>query len=242
MLNSYVKLSSRTLWKNKSFSLINILGLAVGIAASLLIFLVIHYETSYDNYQSRHDRIFRMVTTERNLSDGGIVSTYSLTPRPLADALRSSFSALEKVAALQGIGSAQFYIPVEGQPEEKKFKVEDGLYFTEPSLYDIVDFKWLVGTAAGLDEPNTAVLNESLARTFFGKPENAIGKTVLLWSYRVPLRVTGVFKDLPDNTDVPISLGASYKTFKKLIGEERWVNWRGLASGSQCFVLLAENQ
>lgn len=242
MLNNYLKLSYRTLWKNKSFALINILGLAVGIAASLLIFLVIHYETSYDSYQSKHDRIFRMVTTERSLADGGIVGTYSLTPRPLADALRGSFSALEKVAALQGIGSAQFYIPVEGQPEEKKFKVEEGLYFTEPSLYDIVDFKWIVGTPAGLEEPNTAVLNESLARTFFGKPENAIGKTVLLWSYRVPLRVTGVFKDLPGNTDVPISLGASYKTFKKLVGEEHWTNWRGLASGSQCFVLLAENQ
>lgn len=242
MLNGYLKLSFRALWKNKSFSLINILGLAVGIAASVLIFLVIHYETSYDKYQSRHDRIFRMVTTEHNPADGGITGTYSMTPRPLADALRRYFPSLERVAALQGIGSAQFYIPVEGQPEEKKFKVEDGLYFTEPSLYDIFDFKWMAGSPAGLSEPNTTVLNESLARTFFGKPENAIGKTVLLWSYRVPLRVTGVFKDLPDNTDVPISLGASYKTFRKLVGEEHWDNWRGLSGNTQCFVLLAKNQ
>lgn len=195
MQNSYFKLSSRALWKNKSFSLINILGLAVGIAASLLIFLVIHYEKSYDSYQSRHDRIFRMVTTDHSPADGGITGTHSMTPRPLADGMRRYFPALEKVAALQGIGSAQFYIPVTGQPEEKKFKVDDGLYFTEPSLYDIFDFKWLAGTAAGLDEPNTTVLNERFARTFFGKPENAMGKTVLLWSYRVPLRVIGVFKD-----------------------------------------------
>lgn len=242
MQNSYFKLSSRALWKNKSFSLINILGLAVGIAASLLIFLVIYYEKSYDSYQSRNDRIFRMVTTDHSPADGGITGTHSMTPRPLADAMRHNFPALEKVAALQGIGSAQFYIPVTGQPEEKKFKVDDGLYFTEPSLYDIFDFKWLAGTAAGLDEPNTAVLNESLARTFFGKPENAMGKTVLLWSYRVPLRVIGVFKDLPDNTDVPVTLGASYKTYRKLVGEEHWDDWRSLGGNSQCFVLLAKNQ
>ncbi|PWV54019.1 ABC transporter permease [Chitinophaga sp. S165] len=242
MLNSYFKLSFRALGKNRSFSLINILGLAVGIAASLLIFLVIHYETSYDNYQSRYDRIFRIVTTDHSPADGGITGTHSMTPRPLADGLRRYFPSMEKVAAVQATGSAQFYIPVAGQAEEKKFKVEEGVYFTEPSLYDIFDFKWVVGTPAGLSEPNTTVLNESLATTFFGKPENAIGKTVLLWSYRVPLRVTGVFKDLPDNTDVPIRLGASYKTYRNLIGEEQWDNWRGLGGGTQCFVLLAKNQ
>lgn len=242
MFNNYFKLSFRSLRKNRSFSLINILGLAVGIAASLLIFLVIHYETSYDRYQSRHDRIFRIVTTDHSPADGGVTGRHSLTPRPLADGLRRYFPSLEKVAALQGTGSAQFYIPVEGQAQEKKFKVEKGVYFTETSLYDIFDFNWLVGTPAGLSEPNTAVLTESLARTFFGKPENAIGKTVLLWSYRVALRVTGVFKDLPDNTDVPIRVGASYKTFRNLVGEENWDDWRSLGGGTQCFALMAENQ
>src|SRR5690349_865790 len=126
MLNRYFKLSYRTLWKNKSFALINILGLAVGIAASLLIFLVIHYEMSYDNYQSRHDRIFRIVTTERRVSDNGIANMHSMTPRPLAGAIRRYFPSFEKVATLQDIGAAQFYVQVAGQPEEKKFKEENG--------------------------------------------------------------------------------------------------------------------
>jgi predicted permease len=242
MLNSYFKLSYRTLWKNKSFALINIIGLAVGIAASLVIFLVIHYEISYDNFQSKHDRIFRIVTAERKLGDDGVSGRHSMTPRPLAAAIRRYYPSLEKVAALQDIGAAQFYVPVTGQPEEKKFKEENGLYFTEPGLYNIFDFTWLAGTPAGLEEPNTAVLNEHLARTFFGKPEDAIGKTIQMWSYRIPLRITGVFKDLPDNTDLPIKLGASYKTYRKLVGEEHWDEWRSLASGSQCFVLLGQHQ
>lgn len=241
MINSNFKLSFRNLWKNKSFSLINILGLAVGIAASLLIFLVIHYEKSYDNYQSRYDRIGRMVTIDRNPTTGEATGTHSMCPRPLADALRREFPGLEKVAAMQGVGSAQFYIPVPGQ-EEKKFKVESGIYFAEESLYEIADFSWIVGNTKGLEEPNTTVVNESIARRFFGTPENAVGKTVLMWSYRVPLRITGVFKDLPDNTDIPVSIGASYKTFRNIIGESTWGSWRNLGGGSQIFILLRPGQ
>lgn len=227
--------------KNRSFSLINILGLAVGIAASLLIFLVIHNEMSYDSYQSRYDRIYRVVTTEHRPNTGEVTGMHSMITRPMAEAMRKDLPALEKVAALHGIGSAQFYIPTPDQQEEKKFKVdEEGLYFTEQGLYDIFDFKWIAGSQKGQEEPNTAVLCERLARTFFGKPEDAVGKTIQMWSYRIPLRITGVFKDLPDNTDVPILMGASYKTFRNLVGEENWDNWRGL-SHSQCFVLAREN-
>ncbi|SFN75399.1 duplicated orphan permease [Chitinophaga sp. YR627] len=241
MMNSNFKLSFRALWKNKSFSLINILGLAVGIAASLLIFLVIHYEKSYDTYQSRYDRIARMVTIDHNPTTGEVTGSHSMAPRPLADALRRDFPGLEKVAAMQGVGSAQFYIPVQGQ-EEKKYKVESGVFFAEQSLYDIFDFSWIVGNTKGLEEPNTTVVNESIARRFFGTPEGAIGKTVQMWSYRVPLRITGVFKDLPENTDVPVCIGASYPTFRNLIGEKDWGDWRSLGGGTQLFALLSPNQ
>ena len=241
MVNSNFKLSFRALWKNKSFSLINILGLAVGVAASLLIFLVIHYERSYDSYQSRYDRIGRMVTIDHNPTTGEVTGSHSMAHRPLAEALRREFAGLEKVAALQGVGSAQFYIPVEGQ-EEKKYKIESGVFFAEESLYDIFDFNWIIGNTKGLEEPNTTVVNETIARKFFGTPQNAIGKTVQMWSYRVPLRITGVFKDLPDNTDIPVCIGASYKTYRNLIGEVYWNDWRSLGGNSQVFVLLAANQ
>jgi putative ABC transport system permease protein len=241
MINSHFKLSYRAIWKNKAFSLINVLGLAVGIAASLLIFLVISYERSYDSYQHKHDRIFRMVTIEHRPGTGEVMGAHSLIPRPLPDALRREFPAMEKVAVLQNIGSAQFYIPVDGR-DEHKFKIDEGIYFTEPSLYEIFDFTWLVGGTKGMEEPNTGVLSETVARKFFGTPEKAIGKTVLMWSYRVPLRITGVFKDLPDNTDVPVALGASYKTYRNLIGENNWDDWRSLGGGTQAFVLLSPNQ
>ncbi len=248
MLNSYFKLSFRTLWRKKSFSLLNILGLAIGISASLLIFLVIRNEMSYDRYQSKRDRIFRMVTTDRSRSNGEIAWQHSMVHEPLAKTLRQDFPALQKVAQLQAIGGAQVYVPGKDLSDEKRFKEPDnGLYFTEPSLYDIFDFTWLQGGTAQLTAPNTAVLSKKLADAYFGSPANAMGKTILLWSFRVPLQIVGVFKDLPDNTDVPVRLGASYATYKKILysrpgNSDDQDDWQGLAGGSQCFALLAPNQ
>ncbi|KAA2240547.1 FtsX-like permease family protein [Chitinophaga agrisoli] len=246
MINTYFKLSFRALWRKKSFSLLNILGLAIGIGASLLIFLVIRYEMSYDDYQTKRDRIFRMVTTDRSRSNGEVVWQHSMIPEPLAKTLRQDFSSLEKVSAMQDIGEAQIYVPGKNLSDEKRFKERHGIYFTDPLLYDIFDFKWLDGNATGITAPNTVVLSQSLANNYFGSYANAMGKTILLWSYRIPLRVVGIYKDLPDNTDVPVKIGASYATYMKIrfnnVNGPDNEDWRGLSGNSQCFVLLPANQ
>jgi ABC-type antimicrobial peptide transport system permease subunit len=156
--------------------------------------------------------------------------------------MRHEFPALEKVAALWHIDGAQIYIPQQDLAQEKRFKETEGLFFTEPSLFDIFDFTWLEGNAAALNEPNTVVLSQSLAETYFGSAENVIGKTIQLWSHRIPLRVTGVFKDLPENTNVPVRLAASYPTFLKRQGDVFTKDqWLSLNSNSQCFVLASGN-
>lgn len=246
MFNSYLKLSARSLWRNRSFSLLNIMGLAIGIGASLLIFLVIRNEMSYDTYHSKRDRIFRMITTAYSRSNHEVVSRHSMAPAPLGNALRRDFPSLEKVAVIEEIGGAQVYVPGKDLSDEKRFKEDGGLFFVEPSLFDIFDFTWLDGNAAGLKEPNTVALTKSMADAYFGSYDKAIGKTIQLWSYRVPLRVTGVFKDLPDNTDVPIRMAASFATYQNLDNGSRRQreegDWISLSGGSQCFVLLSSNQ
>jgi hypothetical protein len=77
-------------------------------------------------------------------------------------------------------------------------KVSSGLFFVEPAIFDMFDYTWMEGNAGGLKEPNTVVINQTLASQFFGDWKKAIGNTVQMWSYRVPLRVVGVFKDLPE--------------------------------------------
>lgn len=222
--------------------MLNILGLAIGIGASLLIFLVIRNEMSYDSYHSKRDRIFRMVTTTRSRSNGEIGWQHSYSPAPLPNALRRNFPSLEKVATLESVGGGQIYIPGKDGTDEKRFKEPDGISFVEPALFDIFDFNWVAGTVRGLEEPNTAAISQSVARAYFGNYANAIGRTIQLWSYRVPLRIIGVFKDLPENTDVPLRIAASFATLQRLDNGARIIaedgDWRSVSGGSQCFVLL----
>lgn len=242
-MNTHLKLSFRALWAKKSFSLLNILGLAIGIGASLLIFLVIRNEMSYDNYQSKRNRIYRVVSTERKFSNNEINWRYTMCVYPLPDALRAEFPAMETVGRLHIIGGAQIYIPGKPGAEEMRVKEEGrGQYFVEPQLFDIFDVKWIIGNAKEMNLPHTVVISERRAKAYFGSAQAAMGKTIQLWSYRVPLRVTGVFKDLPQNTDMPLELAASFETALGLgnnsLRERAKDNWSDMAGGSQCFVVL----
>ncbi|WP_343690683.1 ABC transporter permease [Chitinophaga sp.] len=240
-MNTHLKLSLRALWAQKSFSLLNIFGLAIGIGASLLIFLVIRNEMSYDDYQSKRNRIYRVVSTERKVSNNEVNWRYTMCLIPLPDALRQEFPGMERVGRMHAIGGAQIYIPGKNGAEEKRVKEEgQGLFFSESQIFDIFDVTWIIGNASELNMPNTVVLNETKAKAYFGSAQEAMGKSIQLWSYRVPLRVTGVFKDLPENTDVPLQFAASFETMMTL-GDlrERWKNnWEDMHGGSQCFVLL----
>lgn len=246
MFPNYFKIAFRTLWKKRTFSFLNILGLMVGIAASLLIFLVIHYETSYDSFQSRGERIYRVVTTYTKHANGEVAGYESAVPIPLAVGMQLDFPQFEKVAPVWNIGGAQVHVPGKrGLEDEHIYKQDDGMYFTEPALFDIFDYQWLDGNASALKEPNTVVLTRSLADTYFGSWKNAIGKTVQMWSYRIPFRVVGVFEDLPVNTDMQVKYGASYATFRNLIHPGAFTDpreWAGTPWSSECFLLLKKGQ
>ncbi|HWK04981.1 MAG TPA: ABC transporter permease [Puia sp.] len=244
MFQNYFRIAFRTLWKKKTFAFLNILGLTVGIAASLLIFLVIHYETSYDAFQSRNDRIYRVVTTYTKHANGENAGYESAVPLPLPQAMRLDFPQFEKVAPVWNIGGAQVHVPgKKGLEDEHIYKENEGMYFTEPDLFVLFDYQWLEGSAAGLTEPNTVVLTQSLADTYFGSWKNAMGKTIQMWSFRVPFRVIGVFKDLPVNTDMQVRYGASYATFRNLNGPTAFTDpkqWGGVPWSSECFLLLSK--
>ena len=239
MLNNFLKTSFRTLWKKKSFSILNITGLAVGIAVSLLLFLVIQNEFSYDRYHSKKDRIYRVTSMQLNKSNGEINSRHGAVPPQLGDAMRLDFPQFEKVASIMGLGQAQLYIPAEGLGEEKRFKENNGLFWADVSFFEMFDFKWLAGNAGRLAEPNTVVLTESFAKKFFDNPQASIGKAIQLWSYRVPLNVVGVFQDVPANTDLPVKMAGSYETLKKL-APGMFTNpdsWNYVSTSNECFVL-----
>ena len=243
MLNIFYKSALRSIWNKKSFSILNIMGLAVGIAASILIFLIIRNELSYDKYQSKRDRIYRVVTTNINKSNGEISKRTPAIPPPLPKAMKQDFAQVENTTAILQMGGAQIYIPEENINNEKRFKEEGGLFWTEPGLFEIFDYDWIEGNAAALKNPNTVVIAESIANKYFSSHEKAIGKTIQLYSFRIPLRIVGIFRDLPDNTDIPIRIAASFPTLRTRVpeifatDESPWKYTFG-----QCFILLRKDQ
>lgn len=224
MLYNNLKIAFRSLWRKKSFSLLNILGLAIGVAASLLIFSVIRNEMSYDDHHGKKDRIFRVTSTIKSRSNGEVKYREPAVPNALPEAFRNDFPQFEQIASCFLINQGQFYIPGK---EEKRFKENQGLAWVDASLFEIFDFTWLEGNARELKDPNTVVIAESVAKKFFGGSNVAIGKIIQLYSFRIPLKVVGVFKDLPGNTDLRFRICPSIATVRKR-EPGMFENWAGL--------------
>ncbi|MCR8556410.1 ABC transporter permease [Mucilaginibacter sp. BJC16-A38] len=205
MFKNYFKTAWRNLTRNKSYAAINITGLAIGIAACLLIFLVVQYETSFDNFHTNRERIYRVVNVTHG-PDG--VKMGGGTQVPLADGLKLDFPQLKNVGSIMLNDGTHYSI---AGSTVKKFK-EDSAYYADPQFFQIFNFKWLAGDKkTALAEPNAMVLSRAEADRFFGDWNTAMGKTVKYENKR-DFKVTGIIENTPANTDFPMRLLLSWTT------------------------------
>jgi ABC-type antimicrobial peptide transport system permease subunit len=196
MIRSIFLTALRNIRRHLSYSLLNVLGLTLGIATCIIIFLVVRNELSYDNYHRKADRIYR-VTLDFNPS-------VSLAVAP---AMRIDFPELEQVS--------QIWYHREGliKTGEQRYN-EKGYFFADEHFMDVFDYQWLEGNAhTALSAPNALVLTESMARKYFGKKE-AMGQVINL-DNEYDLKVTGIIKDPPANTHLPFLFLVSFKTLQK---------------------------
>jgi len=238
MLKTNFRLLFRSLWRNKSFSLLNISGLAVGIAVSLLIFLLIRYELSVDTWHTNRDRIYRVISVEAYRN--GTTDYDGCAPIPLADALRREFPQAELVAHVWQAGKWPFILPGREGRGEKQVRA-DNIYFADTPLFKIFDIPWLAGNpGSALKDAYTMAISRSQAESWFGHWQDAIGKTVLQGEERRPYRVTGVMEDPRPNTDVALNVVLSYATYRAWNEKELAdpVNFDNFSTSSQCFFLL----
>src|SRR5580704_7131215 len=136
MLKNYFRISVRNLRKNKSYAIINILGLAIGIAVCLLIFLVISFETSFDNYHKNHNRIYR-VLTEYHHADSKDIFYGRGVPLGLPKGLKISYKQIEEVAPIYADYNDQLIVLDNNNGTAKKFKEDKGVFFTSPAFFNI---------------------------------------------------------------------------------------------------------
>ncbi|ULQ53333.1 ABC transporter permease [Flavihumibacter fluvii] len=188
MLLNYIKIAWRNIVKSKAYSAINIGGLALGMAVTILIGLWIWDELSYDKYHQHYDRIVRVM--QHQSFNGEIGSQFS-NPAVLAQEIRNKYPSDFRYV-LQSSWNFQHTLAL-GQ----KKLLKSGS-FIEPEITELLSLKMLKGTRGGLKEPYSILLSESVARAFFGD-ENPLDKTLKL-DNKADLKVTGVYEDLPYNT------------------------------------------
>jgi putative ABC transport system permease protein len=231
MLKSYLLTAYRSISRNKEYSLINIVGLAVSIASCLVLYSIIQYELSFDTFHENRERIYR-ITNAVMLPEG--TDYGSGIPAPLPDAVRLDFPQLQEVATIFSIPGSQIDVP-NGHEGEVNFREESGVFFAEPQFFHIFSFGWLMGSPEALLEPNTAVLTQETAEKYFGDWKNAIGKYIEYRNTNV-LKITGILKNIPPGSDFPLKVVMSFKT-----RAPETSSWGSINSRRQCYILLDEH-
>jgi putative ABC transport system permease protein len=217
MFKNYFKIAFRNLIRNRSYTIINIAGLAFGIAVCMMIFIIIKFQTSFDNFHGKKNRIYRVLTEFHN--DAATISYGKDVPFPMAISLKTAFPKLEQVAPVWESQNDQLLILDESGKPVKTFKEQRGVFFTEPSFFKIFDYPLLAGSYESLKDPNNVLLTKEIAEKYFGDWKTAIGKTLNLevgghiFEHGTDkLKVSGVLETIPSNTDFQIKLVVAFGT------------------------------
>ncbi len=253
MIKNHFKTAFRSLIRNRNYTIINVGGLAVGIAVCMIIFIVIQFQTSFDNFHAKKNRIYR-VLTEYHPTDAADISYGKGVPFPLPSGLETAFPQIEQVAPIYASHDDQLQVLDANGTPVKNFKEQRGVFYTAPSFFNIFDFPLLAGSYASLKDPNNVLLTKEIAEKYFGDWKTAVGKTLkLTGSYRIgaglfqsppiTLKVSGVLASVPTNTDFQLKLVVAFGT--DFTGDKKYglqiPDWHATAPEFGCYVLLPPN-
>jgi putative ABC transport system permease protein len=214
MILNYLKSAIRNITYNKTYSLINILGVAIGTAAFFMILQYVMHERSYDKFNDNSDRIYRL-RYERLSENGESVRFASCCP-PAALKIRDQYSEVENVARIFRYRATIAF-------GETVF-TEDRMYFAEHEILDILKFDFIdLDAPEALRQPNNAFISRSTSNRYFGNI-NCIGKTIS-FNGKVDYRVSGVYEDNPSNSHLKIDILLSYPSLIDIYGDDIEESW-----------------
>jgi putative ABC transport system permease protein len=218
MFKNYLLITVRNLKKNSTYSFLNIIGLAVGITAFILIALYVQYELSFDKYHKNADRIYRVVREER-----------AFTPAPLGPALKEKIPEVESVSRILRRSNTLI-------SHEQNHFLEEEFYWADPETFEIFSIPFVSGDPeTALNDPSSIVLSRRTARKYFGDAD-PIGKIVTV-SERYEFKISGVFGDMPANSHFVMDAVVPYETYFR-ITNNNITNWR--SNFSYTYFLLQE--
>lgn len=232
MLRNYLTIAVRNLWKQRGYAFINIIGLSVGLAFCVLIFLYVHHEWTYDRFHANADRIYRVHRATFS-PDGSLRGTDPYLPMPLGPAMQADFPEVEAYVRFR---QGRHFVRTGTDA------VEEEILFADPAVFDVFTFPLQRGNpATALDDLNSIVLSEQAARRYFGDAD-PMGRTlsIRLGTAYQDFVVTGVAADLPTHSSIRFDL---LVPFAKLADAFDWIrtrseNWH--FSAFLTYVLLDE--
>jgi putative ABC transport system permease protein len=243
MLKNYIAIAYRNFIRNKIFSLINVLGLSIGISAALVIFLIVHYDFSFDKFEPDRDRLYRVVT---DVQVPGNVYHNPGVPTPMPNAVKKEVSGVEEVIGFhQFNGDGNVTIVKKSNEKPLVIKRQSGLALVDKSYFKLVPYQWLAGSMqTALEEPLRVVLTAERARAYFPSITytDMIGKQVI-YDDSIVTTVSGIVNELSQNTDFIFKEFISQATISATGWRSNysWNNWGNINGGSQLIVKLRPN-
>ena len=237
MFKNFLTIAWRSLLRNKLHSFINITGLAIGVSACMVIYLIVDFELSFNKKHEGYDRIYRVHSSFQGVFSG----LNRGAPTATGPTIRDEFKGVEAVTSFQIFGGN---VEIPSGNEKKNLEQQSKIILADPAFFSVFkSFEWIAGSPESLTEPFQVVLTQSRAKTYFGTadPSVVIGKEII---YRDSLSTTvaGMVRDLPFNTDLDMTDFISHSTIEKswLKKNVQLNDWQSVNSSSQLFVLLNE--
>jgi putative ABC transport system permease protein len=243
MLSNYCKIALRNLRRHSFYTIVNVFGLSLGIACSIILFGFVSYHLQFDAYHEKKEQIYRVVT-DLHLDDGTIQYDRG-APLALAAAIEAEIPQVAEQAFLfRNYRDRAYTVAVARRDGTGKqlFAEHGSIGFADRHWFNIFDYQWEAGNPyTALEEPNTAVLTRSQAQKYFGT-ENPIGKMIRL-DDKLDVKVTGLLKDYASETDTKVDVFislSSMKSFYPGMYHEIATDWGWINSSNSLFVLLSE--
>ncbi|MCW3074562.1 MAG: FtsX-like permease family protein [Flaviaesturariibacter sp.] len=238
MLQNYIKTAVRSLLRHRKHALLNIMGLGIALAASIIVFLVIQFETSHDKHLVNYKHLYQIVSKDKDAAgehfSGGV-------PFPTIKFLRQDFPQYAFAELMQNYGTQVAAKNTANHEAAKKFIEEDGVFYGEPVLLKMFEVKFLTGQASVLSDVNSVIISKSTAEKYFGDWQKAVGQRLNFNNATYDYAVGAVFEDVPENSDFPFKIVASYAGFVAHEGADWSINdWGSNTSNHQVYALLPE--
>jgi predicted permease len=242
MIKNYFKIAFRSFWKHKIFTLINIIGLSIGITASVAIYLIVHYDLTFDKFHRDSDRIYRVVS---NFTFQGQLGYNGGVCAPLAPAIKAQATGVQFTARTYTISPDVFIARPGSKNQPTRFKAQDRVTFADQQYFQIFDYVWLAGSSThALDAPYHVVITSERAKLYFPNLpyDQVIGKIITYDTLKTT--VSGIVETIKQNTDLSFHDFISFTTAtaNKGVGDQMQLNqWDSTNSAFDTFVKLFPN-